>query len=516
MTGTDIQTLERVPTGIEKLDLILKGGFLRAGIYMIVGTPGAGKTIMGNQICFNSVRHGVNAVFVTLLAETHARMLAHIHNMSFFDPKFVGDSLSYISGYSALENDGLPGLLKFIRQVVRERRSNLLVMDGLATAQALSGRDIEYRRFLHELQVFAETSGTTMFLLTQPGPEPTHSEHTMVDGLITLYDRTIGPRAIRELEVGKLRGSAYLRGRHAYEITEHGIEVHPRTEAVLSNPPATDTEIRTRMGFGVPRLDEMLLGGILSNSTTALLGAQGSGKTMLGLHFLNEGARLGEKCLYFGFYEPPSRLIAKAAQIGLDIEQHIKDGLIELIWHPALEHLPDALAEELLGAVSGKEARRVFIDGIEVFNDALVYPERAPLFFTALTNELRALEATTLLAAELPDVFGPRVEFSVPRLAAIVDNIIFLRYVELRSQLYRLISILKVRESAYDPSIREFSINTTGIKVATTFESAEAILTGVARPLPPGNAPHKTGTAQMNEQQNEIEDRSNQRKSSGS
>jgi len=56
-----------------------------------------------------------------------------------------------------------------------------------------------------------------------------------------------------------------------------------------------------------------------------------------------------------------------------------------------------------------------------------------------------------------------------------------LRYVELRSQLYRLISIMKMRESQYDSGIREFSITDGGILVANTFSSAEAILTGHAR-----------------------------------
>jgi circadian clock protein KaiC len=75
------------------------------------------------------------------------------------------------------------------------------------------------------------------------------------------------------------------------------------------------------------------------------------------------------------------------------------------------------------------------------------------------------------------------LEAKLEGLEAIVDNIVFLRYVELRSQLYRMLSILKMRESDYEPALREFSISSRGIDVAETFESAEAILTGQARPL---------------------------------
>jgi len=65
--------------------------------------------------------------------------------------------------------------------------------------------------------------------------------------------------------------------------------------------------------------------------------------------------------------------------------------------------------------------------------------------------------------------------------SALADNIILLRHVELRSQLYRLISILKVRDRAYDGAIREFQITDRGVVVADTFDSAEQILTGAAR-----------------------------------
>jgi hypothetical protein len=75
--------LERIPTGIPGLDTVLRGGFLKAGIYIVRGEPGAGKTILGNQFCFNHVAAGHHAVYVTLLAETHDRMMDHMRAMTF-------------------------------------------------------------------------------------------------------------------------------------------------------------------------------------------------------------------------------------------------------------------------------------------------------------------------------------------------------------------------------------------------------------------------------------------------
>ena len=62
---------ERVRTGISGLDFILEGGLLQAGVYIVQGPPGAGKTILANQACFHHASEGGRAVYITLLAESH-------------------------------------------------------------------------------------------------------------------------------------------------------------------------------------------------------------------------------------------------------------------------------------------------------------------------------------------------------------------------------------------------------------------------------------------------------------
>ncbi|MFL5357872.1 hypothetical protein [Archangium sp.] len=62
-----------------------------------------------------------------------------------------------------------------------------------------------------------------------------------------------------------------------------------------------------------------------------------------------------------------------------------------------------------------------------------------------------------------------------------MSTVILLRYLELRSQIHRLLSIMKMRESLYDTALREFRISSGGIDVADSFASAESILSGQAR-----------------------------------
>jgi circadian clock protein KaiC len=173
----------------------------------------------------------------------------------------------------------------------------------------------------------------------------------------------------------------------------------------------------------------------------------------------------------------------KAAGVGMgDLKKYVDKGLIEIQWQPPLEHNMDALAERLLERIEERKVKRLrlFIDSVAGFRSAAVYPERMPRFFSALSHQLRMLDVTTLYSDET-ELFSTSVEPPQPEAAAYVENIIFLRYLELRSQLYRLISIMKMRESQYDSGIREFAISDEGIIVADTFKSAEAVLTGQAR-----------------------------------
>ena len=123
MSETRSAAIERVPSGIPGLDIILHGGFLKAGLYIVQGPPGTGKTTFGNQVCFSHIASGGRALYVTLLAEYHARMLQHLGVMTFFDASQIPDQIAYLNGLSILQSDGLDGLLAELRrEIVKAQR----------------------------------------------------------------------------------------------------------------------------------------------------------------------------------------------------------------------------------------------------------------------------------------------------------------------------------------------------------------------------------------------------------
>jgi len=480
--STPPQRPARLPSGVAGLDTVLHGGFLAGDSYMIAGQPGTGKTTLSNQLCFTHVAAGGRAVYVSLLTETHDRLFLHLEGFTFFTREPIGDRLYYVSGMNSLEEGGWRGLLEFLRRVVREQQATLLIVDGMAL-DMVAETDLSFAQFVQRLQAQMAAHGCTTFLVTHlPADTTLAPVHTMTDGVIEMVNQRQHLRALREIEVRKLRGSAYLEGRHQMTIGNNGVVVHPRTEQLYKYPVPSPDEPTDRKSWGVGELDTMSNGGLVSGSTTMVLGPSGSGKTILGLHFLAAGVQRGEPSLYFGFFESPPRLLRKASNVGLPLDAAVEAGHLHVLWQPPLEPSIDALVERMLATIEQHGVRRLFIDGLDGLQQVADYSERLPRFFAALTQELRARNVTTMVSTELQTMFGPTVQVSIPGVSAIVENLLFLRYVELRSQLYRLLSIIKMRENEHDASIREFAITNEGIKVDSTFASAEAILTGVAHP----------------------------------
>jgi circadian clock protein KaiC len=487
--------IARVPSHVSGLDAILYGGFLQGGLYMVQGPPGAGKTILGSQILYGHAAAGDRALFITVLGESHGRMLAHLRPMRFFDPSLIPDKVTYISAYHALEDEGLKGLSTLLGREVHARRATLLVLDGMSAIEEKAGARFAMKRFTHELQTLASATDCTMFLLTTASGAMSASEHTMVDGLIELRQRLYGLRNERRLEVHKIRGSGFLEGEHAFRITRDGVTVFPRIEALLTTPTRRDPPSPTRVSSGVASLDAMFGGGIPAGSITALVGPSGAGKTTLGLHFLSSSSA-DAPGLLFGCDEPPERLRLKATRMGLGLAAAEQRGDVELLWYPTGEHILDELAHRLLDAVRRRGVKRLVIDGVGGLQQAALEPERMVRFWSALSNELRALGVTTVHVSWMPDLVGTEIRVPPSGVVPLAEVMVLMRYVELRSRLYRLISLVKVREDAFDPTIREFTIGNAGVVVGKPFEGVEGILSGMAREVTKGGTAVPSGDNQ--------------------
>ena len=455
--------LRRLATGVPHLDTILGGGLVRGSSYIVQGQPGAGKTILANQISFARAAEGGRTLYLSLLAESFSQLFGFLRSLDFFDLSQVPDHIYYESIYSEARERGLESLVKQIRREVRERRPDIVVIDGLFAVSEAAGSDVsshEFRRFVSALSALASRSDLSLVMLTNSARAADAPEYTMVDGWIELGDEFVQERVRRTLIVHKHRGGPVLRGKHEYRIDATGLSVFPRLEALASREPPEGAPTR-RLPTGIEALDEIVHGGLPERSSTVILGPSGTGKTTIGLQYL-AASTLEEKGLLFGFYESPDRLIEKAAGVGIDLRGLFERGILRAIWQAPYENLIDEVGQRIVDEVRTHGARRVVIDGINALRRPLVNAPRLQGFLRALNDLLKAEGATTIYTREVPQLFFPET-LAVDELSGLIDNTVLLHYALDGNAVRRRLAVLKVRDSDFDHRSREFRIDGSGL-----------------------------------------------------
>lgn len=463
------RALRRIPTGVPGLDTVLAGGLFEAALYVVTGPPGAGKTILGNQICFHEAAQQRRTVYYTLLTEAHDRMISFLQPLGFFDPAAVPARVSYVSGFQILEAQGLVGVVRNLGEILGAERPSILVIDGVVTATEAAPSGTAFKKFLHELQTLAAMFRTTIVLLasTRSGAQ-TEAEHTMVDGIIELDLAVVRLKPRRTLHVRKLRGAGQVRGTHTFEIGDAGITVLPRIETLLAagapRPPAV---AGPRRAFDIPALDALLGGGLPAGSNTMLLGPSGIGKTVLGLHFLAAGAAAGEPGMLVTFYEQPAELIAKATRLGLaSFAPAVERGLLRILRLPSVEANIDRIGNDLLAISNEVRPARLFLDGLHGFQATADAPDRIDDLLAAASDYLVSHGVTLMFTVETSELLGyPVLRVPFPNASRICQNILAVRFAEIGGRLRRLFSVIKLRDSGFDPTTREMIIGDRGIEL---------------------------------------------------
>lgn len=237
---------------------------------------------------------------------------------------------------------------------------------------------------------------------------------------------------------------------------------------------------------GIPGLDELLDGGLYEKSSTIIAGPPGTGKTTFGAQFIYNGAALfNEPGIFITFEEFPEIIYRDTMNFGWDLKRYEAEGKIKVIFtSPAV--LKSELEKEngfFDKLVLETGAKRVVIDSVTLMEQLTTDPQELRLIFNSIINGLKRLGLTTILSSEVPFLFGHdgTLEASI---GFVVDNIVFLRYVEIESQLETALTILKARGSNHAKDIRKYRITSKGISIDTKFAGHQGILTGFpSRPI---------------------------------
>ncbi|WP_437814919.1 RAD55 family ATPase [Sorangium sp. So ce1078] len=481
-------------TGIPGLDAVLGGGLFERGMLLVFGPPGAGKTTLAFQMAFHAAAAGRPVVYISTLSEPASRLIEHVGTLSFWDPRLIGRRLFLESVYPLVRR-GVAEVASALIETARSHGAELLVLDGLRTIRDLHPDSPEHRYFLHEVSVALAALGCTAVVTTSEVADmhgSTPPEFTMSDAVVELRHGDGHGQQVRAMRVWKNRGAPCVPGSHAVRISAEGLAVYPRFE---TRPlPAAAPSSADRVSSGQPELDAMMSGGLPPGSITIAAGAPGTGKTLVLLQCLVEGARQGQKGLLVGFREPYRDLAAKARSFGLDLDGPVRDGLISVLRHAPVDLVADDVLARAVDELERTGATRLCIDGLTEIDRMIADERRRCGVLVALAELVRARGVTTLFTWETGQVVGPELDFAGSPLEVLADNVILLRYVEFQGGLRRILSILKMRDTLHDHSIRQYEIGGEGIRVLPRQESVEGLLTGIAR-LPSERRVKRRGTA---------------------
>ncbi len=121
-----------------------------------------------------------------------------------------------------------------------------------------------------------------------------------------------------------------------------------------------------RVSTGIPKLDELLQGGLPKNSVTLVSGPPGSGKSILCFHFINAGIKNGERCLYISVDQKIESLLIHANAAGFNFLPAIEKGLLKLS-HIDLER--SGAYHEMGDLVLTGDFDRIVLDSLSPFAD---------------------------------------------------------------------------------------------------------------------------------------------------
>ncbi len=481
--------MDRVGTGIADLDQILGGGIPSGSLIFIAGGSGTGKTILAQQICFANATTDHKALYYTMVSEPHIKLIRHLEQFEFFDRAALGERVDFIHLPALLHEDAREStpkeqraaLTTLVDEVVRassEQERSVIVIDGIKALRDVAEVDgFGFRGVAYDLaSKVAHSKAVLVFVGEYTAEEVAYApEFAVADGILYLADETYGRFDQRWMRLLKLRGTDYLMGKHSFRIGSSGVEVFPRFES-LAQPRKQWPE--ERAPFGIGELDKMTGGGLPAASATLVAGPSGAGKTVLGLHFVAEGIRRGERCLYLSFQQSSERLIERGETFGWPFRAAAESGLLQLRQLEPVEISLDAIGAELRRAALGEDrVRRVVVDSLAELEPAARGTSRFPDYLSALTRLLASVGATTLMTSETTAFFGPA--FELPQgLGFVADNVILLRYAEIDSEVRRALVIVKTRDGDHIKKIVEVEVGTDGLTVKGKFEGLTGVLGG--------------------------------------
>lgn len=490
MDKTNVTIPERVSTGIEGLDSILRGGLPQNRLYLIEGHPGTGKTTMGLQFLLEGERRGEKGLYITV-SESREELVAvgkshgwNLETLEIKDLTVTRDELTNESHYTVFHPVEVE-LDETTKQIVEElERVNptRVVFDSLADLRMLTNDGLRFRRQIFALKQFFNRRNCTVMMLDDYAEGTYKQLDSVAHGVVNLeYAPPEYGKQRHSLRVVKMRGVNFQSGTHDFNIETGGIVVFPR----LSAPDESKGYQPGIIESSSPEL-ESLLGGLDYGTSTIITGPAGVGKSTFSLMYAYNAAEKGERAAIYVFDENIETIYKRTSSLGLDIQRHVETGRIELRQIKLAELTPGELSFLISREVERNKTRVVVIDSVNGY--LMSAPQERYLLrqFNELLGYLNRQGIVSMLVVGQHGLIGA---MQTPiDMSYMADTVIMMRYFEADGAVRQAMSVLKKRTGRHERTIREFRIGEGGIILGEPLMDFRGVLTGV--PTYQGNLEH--------------------------
>jgi circadian clock protein KaiC len=484
-TRPAVEGIAKLPTGIPGLDLISLGGLPKGRTTLVAGTAGSAKTVMAVQFLAEGIKNrDESGVFVTFEEnpdDIRNNMISLGWDIRQWEAEgrwaFVDASLHPEHDEIVSGSFDFGALLARVEHAIAKVTASRVAMDSLgAVFTQYQDRSI-VRRELFRLSSALKKIGVTAFLTSERTNESGKIarygvEEFVADNVILLRNMLEAEKRRRTIEILKFRGTVHQKGEYPFTIIpQQGVVVIPLSAMELKQKSSS-----LRITSGQEELDRMCGGGFFRDSIILVSGATGTGKTLMATQFLHAGAASGERCLIFGFEESREQLFRNAGGWGVDFEDMEKKGLLQVICdYPEIMGLEDHLLR-IKQHLDDFNPHRVVVDSLSAL-ERVSTMKGFREFVVGLTSFIKHQEVAGLFTSTTPNLMGG-TSITEAHISTITDSIILLRYVEIFGEMRRGLTVLKMRGSAHEKTIREFTIDGTGMHIENPFQDVSGILSG--------------------------------------
>jgi circadian clock protein KaiC len=473
----------KTPTGIDGLDEITDGGFPKGRPTLICGGAGCGKTLLSMQFLIKGITEFQEPGVFMSFEEPSDDLTLNVKSLGFDLEKLKAEKKLIVDHVrverSEIEEAGeydLDGLFIRLGHAIDTIKAKRVVLDTIESLFAGLDNQAILRAELRRLFHWLKTKGVTAIITGEATLTRQGLEEYVSDCVIVLDHRVIEQVSTRRLRVVKYRGSTHGTNEYPFLIDENGISVLPITSLKLNNEVSSEV-----ISTGVPGLNDMFVrGGFYRGSNILVSGTAGTAKTTIASYFADQQCKNNEKTIYFAFEESPHQLVRNMQSIGVDLNKHIKKGLLQIhSARPSLNGLEMHLLT-LRKLIKEFKPTTVIIDPIS--NLILVGSDNeVRSMLVRLIDMLKANNITAMFTCLNKQTDGFRPDLAEESVSSLVDTWITVRDMEGIGERNRGIFIIKSRGMGHSNQVREFVITGNGIELLDIELGPNGILTGAAR-----------------------------------